>query len=166
MLYLLSYDYGVVLIMPKKTKDDHADHNKDQQELQSKYIQYQLMRQQLTAYTEEKALIDEKLNELNSTIDALHRLGDVKKGEEVWSPLGSGSFVRSDIKDTDNVMIAIGAGVVVRETKERSIEILQGRLEELADVNNDLTAEMTKLTQVLEKLEPELEMLAHKVKNG
>ncbi len=145
--------------MPTKAKKE------PEKELQTKYIQYQLLRQQLTAFSEEKALIDEKINELNATIDALHKLEDAKKGGEIWSPLGSGSFVRSDIKDVEKVMIAIGAGAVVRETRERAIEIFQGRLEELNKLQSDILRELEIIARTVQRLEPELEMLAHKVKH-
>ncbi|MBI3190670.1 prefoldin subunit alpha, partial [archaeon] len=111
--------------MAAKTEKDH------ERELQAKYFQYQIMKQQMTAYMEEKAVIDERINELSMTIDALHKIDDVKNGNEMWSSLGSGAFVRSDIKDVQKAMISLGAGVVVKETKERCIEILQSRLEEI-----------------------------------
>jgi len=145
--------------MPRKKKEE------PEQELQAKYIQYQLMKQQLAAYIEKKNAVDEQLKELNATIDALHKLESVEKGKEIWSSLGSGSFVMSDIKDTEKVMIALGAGVVAKETRERAIEILQGRLEELTKIDNELTSDMTKLANVLNALESELETLAHRAKN-
>ncbi len=147
--------------MPKATKTNQ----KPEQELQAKYVQYQVLRQQLAAYLEEKTIMDTRLNELNVTIDALHRLDEIKKGDEMWSQLGSGAFIRSDIKDVDKVMISIGAGIVVKETMPRCIEILQSRLEEINSIYNEMASEITKISSVLEKLEPQLEMLAHEIKN-
>ncbi len=68
-----------------KRKKEHVH-----QELQAKYIQYQLIKQQLSAFIEKKTAVDEQMNEFNSTIDALHKLDNVKNGEEIWSSLGSG----------------------------------------------------------------------------
>jgi prefoldin alpha subunit len=142
-----------MIVMAKKKQEEN---------LQTKYIQLQLLKQQFSAFVEEKQRIDEKAGELNTTIDALHKLDDIEKGGEIWSTLGSGSFVRSDIKDTENVLVAIGAGVVAREKRERAIEILQSRLEELTKLNNDVMTEITRFAQAIAQLEAEVEKLAEK----
>jgi len=135
------------------------------EELQAKYVQYQLLKQQMQAYIEEKSLVDQRLQELNATIDALHKMDTIKKGDEIWSTIGSGAFVRSNIKDIEKVLVALGAGIVSRETRERAIEIIQSRLEEMNTVNAEILAELTNISKQLKKLEPELEQLVHKVKN-
>jgi len=99
------------------------------------------------------------------TIDALHKMDDVKNNQEMWSSLGSGAFVRSDIKDVQKVMISLGAGIVSKETKERCIEILQSRLEEITKIEHDMMTDLTNISQAIQKLEPELELLAHRAKN-
>jgi prefoldin alpha subunit len=134
----------------------------DEEELQAKYLQYQLFKQQLNALAEKKALVDEQMRELNMTIDTLHSFETISKGDEIWSTLGSGSFVKSDIKDIESVMIAVGAGVVIKEKKERAIEILQGRMEELTKLQGDLLLEVEKISKIVMKLESEIELLAHK----
>ncbi len=145
--------------MPRKrTKDD-------EREMQSKYVQYQMMKQQLNLLVERKNAVDEQINELNSTINALNKLEKIRNGEEIWSPLGSGSFVRSDIKDTEKVMIAIGAGVVTQEERTRAIEILQGRLDEFNTAHGDIIADIQNLGEAVGKLESELERLAHEAEN-
>lgn len=136
-----------------------------EREMQSKYMQYQMMKQQMNMFAERKTAVDEQITELDGTIQALTKLEKVKKGEEIWSPLGSGSFVRSDIKDTEKVMIAIGAGIVTRETRARAIEILQSRLDEFSKAQASITGEMETLGEAIGKLETELEKLAHEAEN-
>ncbi len=131
-----------------------------EKEFQRKYLQLQLYKHQLNAYAEEKGKIDNRIAELRMTIDALENIGKINKGEEIWSPLGSSTFVMSDIKDTENVLVNIGAGVVIKSTRQRSIEILQSRLDEIEDVSRSLIAEMVKYSEEVEKLEPEVQKLA------
>lgn len=143
-----------------KTKKDH------QEELQTKYIQLQLMKQQLKALVEERNIIMERVNEMVISIDALQTLDSVKKEDEMWSSIGSSTFVRSDIKDTENVLVSIGAGIVVKETRARAIEILDGRMNELKKIDSEFIAEITKFAQAIEILEPEVEKLAEEHSRG
>lgn len=146
--------------MPEKKKQ-HKDEG-DDRELQKKYLLLQVARQQLSALVEEKQTLNERAAELITTISALKKLTDVKKGEEIWSSLGSGAFARSDIKDTSNVLVAAGAGVVIKETRERGIEILSARLAELQKVDTELVNEITRLSGQAGQLEKELQ---HAVEN-
>ncbi len=132
-----------------------------EKELQRKYMQLQVLRQQMATMLEEKVLLDEKINEVSMTIDALKKLGGVKDGEEMWSSLGSGAFVRADIKDTEKVIVGIGAGAFAKKTAADAAETLQARLEELKQLDSQFTAEINKVNRQVLMLEPEIEKAAH-----
>lgn len=130
------------------------------EELQKKYLQLQMFRQQLQVMLEEKGMIDEKLSEMAMTMAALRELDNMKKGEEIWSSMGSGAFVRSDIKDLDKVLVSVGAGVVLKETRPKAIEILKSRMDELSQLNAELVTEINKLGEEVARLEPVVQKLA------
>ena len=114
-----------------ETRHEEKSHAKKQEELQHKYIELQIMKQRISQYVEQKQALDEKEAEMNNTIEALRNIDTVKQGEEMWSSLGSGTFVRSDIKDTKKVLVAVGAGIVTKETVPRAIEILESRVKDV-----------------------------------
>lgn len=147
--------------MPKKTARK-ASPTEDDKELQKKYLYLQIFKQQLAALVEEKKAVDERLVEMSTTINALQKLADVPKGEEIWSTLGSGTFVKSDIKDKENVLVAVGAGVVVKESREKGVEILSSRLEQLQKIDSELTEEINRLAMQASQLEQQLQ---HEVEN-
>lgn|SRR3989338_556993 len=153
--------------MPKKHSHEHqgkhaAANQENDQELQKKYMQLQIIKQQFSALVEEKNSVTEKLTEISTTIDAMKKLPSVKIGEEMWSSIGSGAFVRSDIKDTENVFVAAGAGVVIKETREKGIQILTGRMNELEKIDTQLAEEINKFGEAAARLEQELQ---HAVEN-
>lgn len=134
-----------------------------EKELQRKYLQLQLYKHQLNTLVEQRNSIEFRVEELKMTIHALEGLEKIKKGDEIWSSVGSSAFVISDIKDTDNVLINIGAGVVIKNTRKRSAEILQSRLNELEEVNMSLMAEIIKYSEEISRLEPEVQRLAQQL---
>ena len=147
--------------MPKPAKEKKsASKKQDRQELQEKYLELQVLKQQISNYVEQKQAVDAKINELNASIEALKALPNVKKGEEMWSSLGSGTFVRSDIKDVEKVLVAIGAGVVTRETLPKGIEILESRAKELSDINDEIIRQANTMVERINQLEPEVEEFA------
>ena len=131
----------------------------DKKDLQKRYVQLYLVREQLKAMAEEKSAIEAKLNEFLVSVEAISKLEGVKAGEEIWSPLGSGIFVKSGIKDTENVLVSIGAGIVVKRPGKDALEILKTRLEELVNIDTQLTAEMERLRHQGDIMEKQLEEL-------
>ena len=131
-----------------------------EKELQRKYLQLQLMKQQMNALLEEKAVLDEKMSELAITINAMEKLKNVKKEQEIWSPLGSAAFVESGINDTDKVLIGIGAGVILKKKREEAMVIIQGRLDELNKIDKEIMTEINKFNDQVARLEPEVQKLA------
>lgn len=129
----------------------------EKKELQKKYMQYHIARQYLVALTEEKAVLEQKLAELTMTIQSMQCLKDIKKGEEMWSTLGSDAFVMSDIKDASTAIVGVGAGIYIRKPIEQAIETLNARHAELAEVDKQLLMEINTLNQQLIKLEPEIQ---------
>lgn len=137
-----------------KKKTQKKEHS--QEEMQKAYMQYQLVKQQLSSFAEERGKIVEKLKELMGTIESLKKLEGVDNGSEMWTPMGSGAFVSSDVKDVDDVLVAVGAGIVTKEKREKAIEILQARFQEMDKVDDMIIEELKRLSAQSEKLEKEL----------
>lgn len=154
--------------MPKTQKKQDAPQHKQKadkrEELQTKYIQMQLLRQQFKEMAEQRNALIERVGELQTTIDALEKLDSVKTGSEMWSSIGSSAFVRSDIKDIDSVLIGVGAGVVVRKTRTQAASVLGKRMDDLRAVDNELLEEIAKFAQAIEVVEQQVEKLAEQVK--
>ena len=131
-------------------------------DLQKKYMQLQMLKKQLEALAEQKTELDERVSELTHTINAIRKLGDIKKGEEIWSSFGASSFVRSDIKDIDKILIGVGAGVLLKKKRSEAIELLHSRLDELNGIDKELTAEIGKYIEQINIIEPEVQRLAEK----
>ncbi len=131
-------------------------------ELQTKYVQLQMVKQQAAAFIEEKNLIDEKVGELAASIGALNGLKGVKKGDGAWSSLGAGVFVNSELQDTERVLIGVGAGVVLKKSRDEAVSILESRLSELTELDRKIVAEINSLSGQMESLESDVQKLAEK----
>lgn len=128
---------------------------------QRKYMQLQMMKQQMQVYAEENHMIQEKMNELVITMDALQKISSVSKGDEMWTPVGSGGYVSASVNDTENVLIGIGAGVFIKEKREKALERVQKIIEEITALNNNVVSEMRKLIEQSQKIEMEIQGLSH-----
>jgi len=145
--------------------EDQSDQRMQQiqQELQEKYIQFQILRQHLAAMQEERVLIESKLNELQLTIESLKKLPEITKGEEIWTTLGSGTFIQSDIKNVSHVIVDVGAGIYLKKTAKEAENLMESRYKELAKVNQELLTEVEKINNELIKIESHIQKMTAKL---
>ena len=97
---------------------------RNEKELQKKYLYGQILKQQATALVEEKQAIEARLGEVAMTKEAINRIGVLTKGDLMWSPMGSGAFMISNVADTRNVLVNVGAGVLVKTNHDNPLPIL------------------------------------------
>jgi prefoldin alpha subunit len=134
-----------------------------EQELQKKYMELQALKQHVGTIVQQKQLIDERQMELRNTIEALKNLDSIKNGEEIWSSLGSSTFVKSAINDITNVLVAVGAGVVLAEKVDKAVAILESRMADLDVLSQDVVKQAEAYIERIGKLEPEVEQLAEEL---
>ncbi|MBI4162883.1 MAG: prefoldin subunit alpha [Candidatus Aenigmarchaeota archaeon] len=147
--------------MPKPHKESES---KDyQEELQQKYVQLQIMKQQAQSFFEEKQKLDNHLSEMATTLDALKKLTDTKLNEDMWPSIGSGAFVKGKLADNENVLVSVGAGVVVKKDTKSAISVMESRVMDIQKVNEELMGELNKLVESIQQLEPHVEKLAEKL---
>ena len=135
----------------------------DEREVQKKYIMLQMMKQQLNTLAEQKNLINEKIAELAVSIDALKELKGIKEGQNIMTTLGSNVFVSADIQDTEKVLVNIGNGILARKSREDAIVFLKLRMTEIGDIDKELTSEINKYVEEIQRLEPELQRMVEQM---
>lgn len=137
-----------------------------EKEMQRKYLQIQLSKEQFSNMLSEKTLIEERLTEIAGAMESLEKIKDLKQGQEIWTPIGSGSFIESDITNVKEVAIGIGAGVIVKKKIEDASELLKSRLDILVSINNQFSHEINKLAKQIEASERELEGMLKEKQEG
>jgi len=137
----------------------------DEKLMQRKYVQMQLLKNQLNGLIDEKKMINERVEELMVTLNALQNLEYMKSGNEIWSTLGSSVFVMSDVKDTENVLVGVGAGVVIKDTRENAIKIVESKLNEINRFDQEIVAEINKHTEQINRVEMELYKMQEEERN-
>ena len=135
----------------------------DEREVQKKYIMLQMLKQQLNALAEQKNMINERIAELAVSIDALKKLKDVKEGQNIMTTLGSNVFVSADIQDIDKVLVNIGNGILARKSREDAINFLELRMTEIGDIDKELTSEINRYVEEIQRLEPELQRMVEQM---
>lgn len=128
-----------------------------QQELQQLSQQLQIIQTQLQELTAEREALRETVSELDGAIRALERL---ESGSMVQVPLGGSTYVRAEIADIDEVLVAFGAGYSAERSRDGAVESLQDRQSIIDDRVDSITDHVTRLETEATELEQQLQQLA------
>ena len=98
----------------------------DQQKLNELVNEINAYNQQADLIRQQIELIQASISEvdaLSSTLDDLNG----EKAVEAFVPVGAGSFIKGELKDTDEIIISIGAGYAIKKDAEGAKVIIAGQ---------------------------------------
>lgn len=138
--------------------EENLDKEK-QQELQQKYMAYQVAEQQIKQHQEQLEKFEQQLEEVNTVIDSLEQVSKAKKETEVLVPLAGGIFFRAKMDDNQKFLVNVGSGTVVEKTLEEAQGLVKEQVKEIEKYKDHVTENLANLITEYQLLESELKKL-------
>ena len=135
----------------------------DQQKLEELVNEINMYKQQADLIQQQIEMIRASLTEveiLDKTLDDLKE----KETVEAFVPLGAGSFMRGEIKNTKEVIMSIGGGVAVAKDIAGAKDTISGQKKDLQDSLDKMMSNLQQVTNVVETLSPQAEQLMSKMR--
>ena len=127
---------------------------------------------EMNAYNQQADLIRQQIELIQSSIaevDALSNTLDDLNGEksvEAFVPVGAGSFIKGELKDTDEIIISIGAGYAIKKDAEGAKVILAGQKKDLEDSLDKMLANVQQITDILAALQGQAQQIQAAAQGG
>ena len=121
---------------------------------------------EINAYSQQAELIRQQIEMIQASIgeiDALtNTLDDIegKDSVEAFVPVGAGSFVKGELKSTDEIIVSIGAGLAVKKDAAGAREIISGQKDQLKDSLDKMLANLQQTTDIVGNLQAQAEQIA------
>ena len=133
-----------------------------EQEVKNKYIELQLLTQQIKPLQQQVVLVEHQIFDYNQIMENLNEISNLKEGEEIFTQLNPGIFIKTILKDTKDVIINIGADTVITKDIKNAKEFIEKQINELKKINKDLEDELKKLLVQNQDIQEELQNLIKK----
>ncbi len=111
-------------------------------------------------------IVSAAFSETSTAIQTLEGARGQTEGTEVLLPIGSGSFVKSKISDPGNILIGVGAGVVVEKSVDDCIKDLRLRSSDLERARVSVTQQLGQILGQAEDYRARLSELVQKKGGG
>lgn len=121
---------------------------------------------EINAYSQQAELIKQQIEMIQASmaeIDALsNTLDDIegKDSVEAFVPVGAGSFIKGELKSTDEIIVSIGSGIAVKKDADGAREIIAGQKEDLQDSLDKMLANLQQVTDIVGNLQAQAEQIA------
>ena len=130
-----------------------------QKELQEKYLELQMIAQQRKLGEKQLEQLESQKAQLIEAQDYLDDISKTKTGTEILVPIVSGIFAKAELKNTEQLSVNVGNNIVVGKSIPEVKEMLKKQDKELADFEQQLTAQMGVFTKRATELEMEMQHL-------
>ena len=117
-----------------------------------------MVRQQIELIQSSIAEVDA----LTTTLDDLNG----EKAVEAFVPVGAGSFIKGELKDTDEIIISIGAGYAIKKDAEGAKEIISGQKKDLEDSLDKMLASLQQISDILANLQGQAQQIQSAAQGG
>jgi prefoldin alpha subunit len=118
--------------------------------LVSAYQQYQA---QADAIMRQISLTQVTAEGLDRALGAVEAMEKAEEGQEMFVPIGSGSFVHAKLASREKVVLNIGAGVSIEKTVADAREALKARKAEVSEASKKLSDVLSKIDQEMQKIQ-------------
>jgi prefoldin alpha subunit len=105
-------------------------------------------------------VLEQHIHELLIVEDCLNNVKDLKKGNKILVPLGSGIFVNGNLEDNNEVLLNVGGGVVVKKNFEDAKSLVSKQIEEIRGVFVNLEGEANAILERQAFLRDEINQLS------
>ena len=137
----------------------------DQQKLNELVNEINAYNQQADLIRQQIELIQASISEvdaLSSTLDDLNG----EKAVEAFVPAGAGSFIKGELKDTDEIIISIGAGYAIKKDAEGAKVIIAGQKKDLEDSLDKMLANLQQVTDIVANLQGQAQQIQAAAQGG
>ncbi len=131
----------------------------DQQRLNSLLNEINAYRQQAELIQQQIEMIQATIAEVDSLFNTLEDI-EGKESIEAFVPVGAGSFIKGELKSTDEIIVSIGSGYAVKKDAEGARKMLATQKEDLKDSLDKMLANLQQCTDIVGSLQAQAEQIA------
>ncbi len=143
--------------MTEEKKPEKKEIN--EQDMQQRYMDLQMISQQSKQIEAQLGKIEEQLNELAVTTEALLDIQKADAGTEILAPISPGIFIKTKLSDNKEIIINVGSKVTVSKDIDDAIKLINAQYSEIEKYKREITETYSYMTLQMKEAEEALTKL-------
>ncbi len=133
----------------------------DEKQIQQKYMELQIIEQQMKQYQQESLNLQAQLQELVSLEEALKSI-ESSKNNKILTTLSPGVFAKTELKNNKEILMNIGSGVVVPKDIKEALAITKDQSMKIQAMAHKVEQDLQLFVQHSSHLQQELQQVMSK----
>lgn len=133
---------------------------KKEDELQKVYLELQMLDQHMKQLQQQLQMIHQQGAEMAATLQSLDDFTSLKEGKEMWIPLSSGIFAKATLKETEHVLVNVGANVAVTKDIPATKQLINEQVAESEKIQHKLITQIENLSKKADDLQSKMRALS------
>ena len=129
----------------------------EEEEMQQQMQKYQQIQQQLEQVQDFIDQVDENISEMEETIEAVNDLEDQEEGSDILVPIGSGAFIKGQLKDNETIVTNIGGEAFEEKDLDSAESLLEDRRKEFVETKEELQETVEDLQGQMQQLKGQIQ---------
>ena len=129
----------------------------NEEQIQQKYMQFQMIQQQLEEVNQHLGMLNEQSSELDISIEAVKEIAKTKLDNEFLAPVANGIFIKGELKENQKLVVNVGMNTTVEKTIPEVVVLLEEQKKEIIARIAETDSIMMKMNSEAMKLFKEVE---------
>lgn len=129
------------------------------EQFKEKYLELQMLNSQLQQLQQQIQTADAQSAEMAKIAVSVEDAKSIEKGQELLAPLGQGIFIKAKAEENKNVIMSVGADVVVEKSLDDALEVVKRQNDELNTIIFEMKQEFSSGVQKMHEMQHELSQL-------
>jgi len=126
------------------------------EEMQQKYMEYQMLDQRIKQMQEQMEVIENQKMEALATLQSMDDFSNLKEGDEILVPINNGIFAKAKFIKEDKVRVNVGGQLVVDKSIEETKKLIEKQSDELNKISDKIVESINILAERAGMIEKEL----------
>lgn len=128
-----------------------------QKKIQEMYMEFQMLDQRIKQIQSQLEMLANQLMELNAAGSSLEEFERIADEKEIFVPLSSGIFAKARMKKASELLVNVGANVVVAKDVISTKKLIQNQIDEINSLQQKMVADLEKTANRAGQLEMQLQ---------
>jgi prefoldin alpha subunit len=133
---------------------------KEEEKLQSMYLEFQMIDQQIKELEKQSIAINDHVMELMLTNQSLGDMEKIKPGTEILVPLSGGIYAKAELKDNKSFIVNIGSNAMATKDLQSTKELIEDQIKDVKKIQENITTHLQIYTEKAASLEQEMNKVA------
>jgi prefoldin alpha subunit len=133
------------------------------EELQALMMEAEQYKRQMESVNRQMQILETTMEELRSSMNALLALEENKAGTEILVSIGSGSFIRAKLMETEKVIVGVGSALSLEKNIPEARKFFEGRVKQAQEAQEKMRAAAVETTEAIQALDDEYRQLVSRM---